>query len=110
MCSAMKLDRNINTNGMGKYALIKLRVAPLPFKATDDGVIVPFNAVDTGGTPDTDFFVIRLKDKYAAPALHAYATAVLCDAIAGQGDVEYGIEIRKMAFAAQHHNPKHMPD
>ena len=54
----MKLDRNVNPDGKGKYALINLRT----------------NQVQWG---DGDqFFVIKYKDEFAAPALRAYADAV----------------------------------
>jgi len=55
----MKLDRNINPDGKGKYALINLRK----------------NIVEWGGG-DGQFFVIKYKDIFAAPALKAYANAV----------------------------------
>lgn len=53
----MKLDRNVNPDGRGKYALINLRN----------------NTVCWGG--DDQFFVIKYKDAFAAPALYAYAEA-----------------------------------
>lgn len=54
----MKLDRKINKDGTGKYALINLRT----------------NMIEWGG-PGGGFFVIKLHDKFAAPALEAYADA-----------------------------------
>lgn len=53
----MKLDRNANPDGRGKYALINLRT----------------NTVEWGEEP---FFVIKYKDVFAAPALRAYAHAI----------------------------------
>lgn len=55
----MKLDRNINKDGHGKYALINLRT----------------NMVEWGG-PGGGFFVIKLHDKFAPDAFEAYAKAV----------------------------------
>lgn len=55
----MKLDRNINPDGKGKYALINLRT----------------NQVQWGGDGGEQFFVIKYKDRFAAPALRAYAKA-----------------------------------
>jgi hypothetical protein len=98
----MKLDRNINPNGIGKYALLKLRMlenvrdpgafgelASSVAKALEllemDGIL------DWGNTPQTDFMVIRLKDKYAQAALRAYADAARSD------DPEYAAEIDEMA-------------
>ena len=103
----MKLDRNINTNGWGKYALPKLRRQATPFtpelqecaqKLKDAGLL------DFGDNPETDFFVIRLKDKYAAPALGAYAAAVLRD------DPEYAEEIFTLAGMAAAHPNQRIPD
>jgi len=42
----MRMDRNINQDGMGKYALINLRTNKIDWDADE-------------------FFVIKLKDRYA---------------------------------------------
>lgn len=54
----MRLDRNTNADGTGKYALINLRT----------------DKVCWGG--DDQFFVIKYKDKFAGRALREYARAV----------------------------------
>ena len=70
----MKLDRDVN--GVGKYALVKIRELPgvrRPdiVKALMKGFDGSFResqievAVDFGSHPDSEFFVIRMKDKYA---------------------------------------------
>jgi hypothetical protein len=104
----MKLDRSITTPRRGKYALIKLRVDQPVFhsESTPDHRDMRINpkAVDFGDTPDTDFFVIRLKDKYAEAALRAYAKAI------GDDDPEYAYEIVKLARIAADHPGKKMPD
>lgn len=98
----MKLDRNINPNGMGKYAVLKLRMleafreqapfgdiaAPIA-KALE--TLEAAGILDWGNTPDTDFMLIRLKDRYAQAALRAYALAAHLD------DPEYAKEIGDMA-------------
>lgn len=106
----MKLDRNINKDSKGKYALIKLRglnqTSFSPFQVTPDGqeyFMIPVEAVDFGNDGD-DFFVIRLKDKYAAPALVSYARACALD------DQEYSEEIAELARIAACHPLKKMPD
>ncbi len=106
----MRLDRNINPNRKGKYALILLRKiqGDLP-ELQDEGTTnssyeVPQDAVDFGDTHDTDFFVIRLKDKYAYKALDAYARE------AAKDDPEYGREIAELALKAMKHPSKKMPD
>ena len=56
------------------------------------------------GTGGDDFFVIRLKDKYASAALDAYSTAALKD------DPEYALEVRQLANKAIAHPQKKRPD
>ena len=107
----MKLDRNITTPRRGKYALIKLRGLNLPFPdcyysgpQPQSDSIVPKAAIDYGDTDDSDFFVIRLKDKYAGAALAAYANAAM------QDDPEYGREMMALAQKAIEHPSKRRPD
>jgi hypothetical protein len=104
----MKLDRNTNPDGRGKYALIKLRgLSEIGYQRLaanpTDTVPVPNNLVDFGTTPDTEFFVIRLKDKNAANALMAYA--VSCK----QDDPEFSNEVHALALRAAKYQPKQRP-
>ena len=104
----MRLDRKLNPDGRGKYALIKLREYPVvPADNVADGGTTPVltSAIDMGNTPDTEFFVIRLKDKYAAPALQAYADAAILD-----GETEYGEDILELADRASQHPNSRRPD
>lgn len=109
----MKLDRNITNPRRGKYALIKLRdttVTPMDkTRAVGDNLMLVIDptAVDFGDTEDSDFFVIRLKDKYAEQALMAYALAALAD---NPDDPEYGQEIAELARLAASHPNKRKPD
>lgn len=104
----MKLDRN--TQGRGKYALIKLRsLAALPEKQRDEiatmiDLMKESGVVDLGDTPETDFFTIRLKDKYAAAALSSYATA------AYREDPEYAGEVFALAKASAEYKTPRKPD
>jgi len=104
----MQLDRNLNPDGRGKYALIKLRDTKSTLgeinRAFIDHVQNGAMAVDFGNTPDSEFFVIRLKDKYAAVALAAYAMA------AHKDDPEYGRAIFDLAFRAADHPHTRKPD
>ncbi len=101
----MKLDRNINPNGRGKYALILLREAQIRTLTPAGGpFVIDQEHVDFGDTEDTDFFVIRLKDKYAAKALKAYAEAAEAD------DPEYADEVNALAQKASEHPRRRMPD
>lgn len=59
--------------------------------------------VDHGGG-DRDFFVIRIKDRFAAPALAAYAMA------AYEFDLEYAMEILNLAKKAAEFQGKRIPD
>ncbi len=106
----MKLDRNINSNGRGKYGkygLIKNReFKAYLLKANDgqDGVkaaaevvkaivtLEKAGIIDWGDTPETEFFAIRLKDKYASKALLGYAYACIHD------DIEYSRDVFRLSL------------
>lgn len=98
----MKLDRNINVDGKGKYMLINLRKGEIDHqlsyirKPYTDSLIacyrVPVDMIEAGMQGESDeFFVIKLKDKYAMDALRAYADAARVD------DPEYADEIQELA-------------
>lgn len=75
----MKLDRNINDNGRGKYALLNLRT----------------NKIEWGFVGEEDeFFVIKLRDRNARPALMAYALSV------GERDTEFAWDVIQLANRA----------
>lgn len=104
----MKLDRNTNPDGRGKYALIKLRDNPIAGFGGNVGgvpncVAVKESAIDYGNTPETEFFVIRLADKFAANALHAYAISCKVE------DPEFSQEVLDLANRAAAYEPKQMP-
>lgn len=101
----MKLDRNINPDKRGKYALILLRKTSLSLKELRLACREHGIALDLGlaGGP-SEFFLIRLKDKYAAPALWAYAHAAYED------DPEWASEVERLARKAQRIRPKKIPD
>lgn len=106
----MKLDRNITNPMRQKYALIKLRETNLRPQDKDIAgmeklmLTIEPKAIDFGDTDDTAFFVIRLKDKYASPALLAYGTAAMID------DPEYAEEVLELARQAARHPWKRKPD
>lgn len=103
----VKLDRNITNPRRGKYALIKLREVQVMSASTGEDsrlTVRPHSAVDFGDTEDSDFFVIRIKDKYAAMALQAYADA------AREDDPEYADEIVDLARVALNHPNRKRPD
>lgn len=102
----MRLDRNTNPDGRGKYALIKLREDNVLHQLqVPNMVTVPVlaSAIDLGNTPETEFFVIRLKDKNAANALRAYAVSCRTD------DPEFANEVHTLALKAQSYHRKQRP-
>ena len=97
----MKLDRNKNPDGRGKYALLKLRNWPAPDSPDANAVLEAMQTFERLGILDwgvtgteSEFMVIRLKDRYAKAALAAYAREAVMD------DVEYGGEIWELARRA----------
>ena len=99
----MRLDRHINQDGRGKYALVLLRNTNLPLKKIktlchEAGIPLDLGIAGTG----SEFFVIRLKDRYAWRALKAYADA------AREDDPEWAEEIDilwKRSMAMGLHTP-----
>lgn len=94
----MQLDRNLPGNaGRGKYALLKLRM----LNKNDPTMVAAIEYLEQAGVVDwgdlgseTEFFVIRLKDRYAQEALHGYA----CEA--RSADPEWADEVTEMANRA----------
>lgn len=87
----MKLDRNINSDGRGKYALINLRQT----KSLDqfEQVFDAMNVLNRAGllhwgneSPESQFFVVKYGDPFASDALFAYAMAVKAHAERGMSD------------------------
>lgn len=99
----MKLDRDINETGKGKYALINMRKIegdPRTPQELAAAILAHPEAVEFGtvGT-EGEFFVIKLKDAYAQDALHAYAVA------ASDDDNEYGLAVERLAMRAGPDSP-----
>lgn len=106
----MRLDQNNQHSGMGKYALLKLRVlrdisdhhdGRLPQSLSEAlALLEQAGVVDYGiRGSESEFMVIRLKDKYAAEALEAYANE------AGKYDPEYADDVRALADCAGPKSP-----
>lgn len=107
----MRLDRNDNAKGVGKYALINLRrYRALPADQLKEahlllGRLDQLGVIDNGARgSDDEFFVIKLKDKYAEPALVAYANAAVDD------DKEWAEQVLALAARAEFHPSKKKPD
>jgi hypothetical protein len=88
----MKLDRNLNQTGKGKYALVNLRkIEGDPRTAADLVAAIQSNPEAVEFSSEDEFCVIKFKDKYAQAALHAYAVA------ASEDDIEYAAEVGRLA-------------
>jgi hypothetical protein len=103
----MKLDRNINGTGRGKYGLIKTRRLE-ELRGTRAGLLAEAAIAvlqETGviewGEPGTEgeFFVIKLRDQHAFPALASYAVA------AGADDMDLAHDVYELSKRAGVHSP-----
>lgn len=87
----MKLDRNTNPNGTGKYALLKMRQlvtlghsGALPkevltaIETLEKHDLIHYGNEQPNGVEQ--FFVVKYKDQFAGNALRAYAGAVASEA------------------------------
>jgi hypothetical protein len=99
----MKLDRNINKTGKGKYAFINLRKIPGDLRTPEDisaAILANPECVEFGEAHGpNEFFLLKLNDKYAADALIFYADA------ASEDDTEYSEQIRELATRSGTNNP-----
>jgi hypothetical protein len=108
----MRLDRNNTEDGTGKYVLVNMRrVHNIEMPAVKSDItralkaLASYGVVDLGEAGSADeFFVIKLKDKYAEQALAAYASAAVDD------DPEYAKEVSELASKAATHPFKKRPD
>jgi hypothetical protein len=108
----MKLDRNKNPNGKGKYALVLMRQVP-PWTDNSPKALAIHNALHTldrngcldfGNAGYRDFFVLRLRDVGAEAALRAYAEQFRTS------DPEWAKEIDALATKAAARTDKKQPD
>ena len=102
----MKLDRNVNETGIGKYINInvrKLGCIPTTVEELAAAILKNPDAVNFGNGKKK-FFIIMLDDKFARIALTAYAyTAMLFDR-------EYGEEILALARSCPEPEDCKFPD
>ncbi len=110
----MKLDRNVNGTGRGKYGLVNNRrlqeiVGPIgnshnaanmaesdAIKVREAVKLLEQEGIIGWGLPNTEseFFVIKLRDRFAHVALVAYAQ------VAHWIDAEYAKDVRELADRA----------
>jgi hypothetical protein len=105
----MKLDRNMNADGQGKYALLLLRKLELyrpsaPFEPSavlDAIALLESEGIIDWGSAETEseFFVIRLKDRNARHALLGYSDS------ARSRDPEFALEVARLAARAGEQSP-----
>lgn len=106
----MEMDRNSNSDGKGKYALVQMRKVPrhVTWQSPDSiaSAIIKDNTILDYGLAgsDSEFFVIRLKDKHAAKALLAYAKSI------EKEDKKFAMQVRNMALRAASMKSKKKPD
>lgn len=99
----MKMDRNINSDGLGKYALLNLRRlaahdTPEVRDALD--VLTKAGVIEWGVVGEEDeFFVMKLKDINAPGGLSGYADK------ADETDREWADEVRSMLARAGTNSP-----
>lgn len=103
----MKLDRNINGTGRGKYGLIlnrKLALAADTAAGADVNeaicILEAAGIIEWGeeGTA-SEFFVVKLRDQYAGSTLSVYGTMATHD------DPEYGHDVLRLADRAGSRSP-----
>lgn len=102
----MKMDRNISPDGFGKYAVVNLRKAKgLPPTLTEEmamclAKLEALGVLEWGNVATEDeFFLIKLKDRHSAAALHAYAASVY------DHDREFAAEVSELAKRAGEKSP-----
>lgn len=107
----MKLDRTINPNKRGKYALLKLRKLDQfteqgAFGEVAQPIADAIRVLEIAGILDwglegseNEFFVIRLRDKNALAALQGYASEAACN------DAEFAADVLAMAERAGPYSP-----
>lgn len=119
----MKLDRNINPDGAGKYALVNMRrlravqaavqterssftaIAAAAAATSAMATLQDLGIISFGNeTPGDQFFVMKYKDKFTGPGLQAYAEAVQIEAqYAAHSRGEKALTSSLMEYANQIH-------
>jgi hypothetical protein len=105
----MRLIRNTRTDGLCKYAIIRLDKIDLnTFDVRNprdlaEAIASDFSVVEFGEpNSENEFFVIKLKDKNARKALNAY---VDCARAGPDGDSEYANDVQELANRAGFNHP-----
>ena len=99
----MKMDRNLNPSGKGKYALINLRKIdgdPRTAQELAAAILANPGSVEFGavGSPD-EFWIVKLKDENADACLFGYAGKAV------RKDPEFAAEVAEMAHRAGPNSP-----
>lgn len=110
----MRLDRN--NGGQGKYAIVNMRKLREmtthekdPFGRLGNELRTALDILERRGILEygeedskEEFFVIKLKDRFAAVALNAYAAALSGEKLF---DIDYAADIRELAGRAGESSP-----
>ncbi len=104
----MDLDRNIDGTGRGKYGLVNHRKLLAMPAGSGAGavkaavkVLEHFGIIEWGEAgSEHEFFVVKLKDKYADDALHRYAISANAD-----GELDYARAVDELADRAGPNHP-----
>lgn len=98
----MKLDRNINGDGKGKYALIRLRDIEMDSEAMSLlRRLEDLGHLDWGCVGHYDeFFVVKLRDRFSPGAIKGYADAVM-DASQLEADPTKAKDLAQWAIQVQ---------
>lgn len=108
-----RLDRFTTNPPRGKYALVKLRkVEEIANSENGHGkevraalqLLRDLEILDFGDTDQSEFFVIRLRDKSAYKALCAYS-----DHAKNVGDSELGHDVFRLACKSLNNQYQHSP-
>lgn len=95
----MKVQRRAGESS-GKYAVVKLRELATNEQREAMQTLISGGFVSFENIGDVDeFFVVRLRDRYAQAALAAYAAAAEID------DPEYAAEVRQLMLRAGPSHP-----
>jgi hypothetical protein len=99
----MQLDRNENPDGKAKYALINLRKvsgAPKTPQELAAAILANPDCVEFGYIGHCDeFWLMKLRDKHAEPALRAYAESARAE------DPEFADQVLELADRAGPNSP-----
>jgi hypothetical protein len=104
----MKMDRNINADGSGKYVVVnmrKLRALRDTNEQMRPDIIEALRVLSNAGAlewgsvgAEDEFFLVKLKDRHSLLAIQAYADSIR------MSDPEFADEVYEMTMRAGPHS------